>query len=391
VGERGFSFVTVSIDSDVAALGRYLEEGGLDLAVLWDERGRAARQYLAQSIPLSYLIDPQGRIVGVSRGARDWAALEGLFGELLRLRPPDPDLPSAYAEGDGPVSLPLRITPPTASVQLAEGQPLVNEPFSVEVEIHWAGNFDEYLLHPPQLTLPEGIEQLGVSAETGGEKGRSVVTYLISLAASQPGRYALDPLELRYTPRFESSPVASRLDGPTVEVRRRTVAGLAPLAFTGVAGGLTLALVAGSVLLRARRRSRSAGGEDLPHERWQQNLGEARRQRLEGELAACFEGLARLELELLGGDEGAAAQRAELEGRIERIRFGGEQPSSQEAQLLLRRVERQVAERTPADGDQPRSRIRLRESADGGGESLERHPVPPSITRDEASAHDRSS
>ena len=48
------------------------------------------------------------------------------------------------------------------------------------------------------------------------------------MRAEKPGKYALDPVELLYTPRFEATPVASRLAGPTVEVVPRTVLGVGP-------------------------------------------------------------------------------------------------------------------------------------------------------------------
>lgn len=390
LGERGVSFLTISIDSDLAALARYLSETPLGLLVLWDERGLASRQYLAQSIPLSYLIDPAGRIVGVSRGARNWSALEELFGELLRLRPPDPTQPVAYREGEGPVSLPLRITPPTATVHLAEPRPKVREPFSLDVEIHWAGNFDEYLLHPPQLVLPEGVEQRGVSAETGGEKGRSVVTYSIALEASEPGAFALDPVELRYTPRFESSPVSTRIEGPTVEVLPRTIAGLEMGTFAGVVGGLALA-VAGGLVFARRRRRRAVTSDEGPVRRWRQTLEEARRLRLEGELGASTERLLRLELDILG-ETPEAPRRAELEERLERLRFGGERPGAEEVDRLLRRLEREVEERlAPGEEESRKKRIRLRESGSGDDPDRRRRSDPSLMNQGEASIHDRSS
>ena len=60
--ESQFAFVAVSVDSDRALVERFVNQHDLGLTVLWDRSGNAARTYRASSIPVSYVIDPSGRI-----------------------------------------------------------------------------------------------------------------------------------------------------------------------------------------------------------------------------------------------------------------------------------------------------------------------------------------
>ena len=68
-----------------------------------------------------------------------------------------------------------------------------------------------------------------------------------------PGTFALDPIELQYTPRFESAPVASRVTGPTVNVSSSTILGLSPKYFVVI---LTIVGIFGFLVIYLVRRHR---------------------------------------------------------------------------------------------------------------------------------------
>lgn len=362
-GQGGVRVVGVSVDDRVAPVERFVDEYGLTFPNLWDRRGEVGGVYRAQSIPLSYVVDPAGRLVGISRGARDWERLVPMIDALLAAEPAPDGVTTARA-GSPPsqVALPPPLEPPTAEVTLEEPRPAVGERFAVEVRVRWAGSLEEYRLHPPRLHLPEGVEQLATTASSHSTDGDQVVTYHIDLRAAAPGSYALDPLELVYTPRFEAQPVSSRLAGPTVEVVERRWLGMTP-------AGLRLALaalvalaavgIAGSLWMR-RRRSQASTGEESEDRRLAglaARLSEARALRLEGDARGAALVLAETERELGTADDEAAAA---LEERIAGARYGGYAPPPDELERHERRLERRIRELAPDPREAERERLRLR-------------------------------
>jgi hypothetical protein len=323
-------------------LGSFIEDLDLTFPMFWDESGQVGADYRASSIPLTYIVDPAGRVVGFSRGARDWGQMEPLLEMLLAASAAEPAEAAVYAAG--PVELPLALDPPTAEVSLSDPTPTVGEPFYLDVQLHWSGDLGEYLPQPPRVQIPEAVTRERVTASTSSREGRNVVSYRLELRAEEVGSFALDPVELRYTPRLESSPIESRVSGPTVEVLPVTIAGMRPK--TLVIGSLT-ALAAGLAVFGVLSRRRAAGSvtESVsPYERLQTSYEEARAMRLEGDGAGFLLALAEIEGELGPVDE---ENENYWQQTAERVRYGGQVPPADELDRLQRRVERRLNELRP--------------------------------------------
>ncbi|MGB3562608.1 MAG: TlpA disulfide reductase family protein [Thermoanaerobaculia bacterium] len=334
--------VGVSIDRDRAALDSFIDELEITFPMFWDESGQVGADYRASSIPLTYILDPGGRVVGFSRGARDWGRMEPLLDTLLAETAGGPAEAAVYAAG--PVQLPLALDPPTAEISVSDPTPTVGETFYLDVRLHWSGDLEEYLPQPPRVQTPDAVTRERVTASTTSREGRNVVSYRLELRADEVGRFALDPVELRYTPRFESSPIESRVSGPTVEVVPRTIAGLRPK--TLAIGGLT-ALAAGLAVFGVLTRWRAAGSQTAgvsPYERMQTSFEEARALRLQGDGAGFLLALAELEHELGPVDEESESYWRQA---AERVRYGGQLPPADELDRLQRRVERRLNELRP--------------------------------------------
>lgn len=348
--DAGLVVLGVSIDDTRAPLDPFVRKLALSFPVLWDQNKAAATAYRASSIPLTYLVDPQGRLVGVSRGSRDWSALTPMLDAALAVQPPEggaAPLEGAYADPAEAVATPTVTDPPTADVALARPGPVrVGESFELIIRLHWAGSFEEYLPQPPRVELPEGVVQEGVTAETDSVAGRSEVVYRLRLRADAPGSYALDPVELRYMPRLESQPVAGRVLGPVVEVVELKVLGMAPglAAGVGVGGSAALALLGFAFArLRRARTPRVDVGAELTT-RLDAAYEAARERRLAGDGGGVVERLGELDALLRGaGEDGVLG--AEGAAAVEQARYGGQAPPREELDALLRRVERRLAER----------------------------------------------
>ncbi len=367
----GVVVLGVSIDDPGAPLESFVRQLDLSFPILWDQTKQVGATYRASSIPVSYLVSPDGQLTGVSRGSRDWAALSPMFDGALAAVPAtltmDAPAPDAYAGAGEQVATPSVSDPPTAEVRLASETVSAGEPFHLDIDLFWAGNFEEYLPHPPEVLLPEGVSRESVTAESSSRDGSNRLTYRVTLLAEEPGRYALDPVEVRYTPRFESTPVAGRVPGPTVEVVAPAILGLSPGVFGAGAGGLAILGLAGFFAVR-RRRGRDAGPSGAAaalFEELQADFEEARRKRLQGDGAGYLLALADLDdrlREARGEGDPDEAAAAAMKEAVERARYGGEVPPAEELDRLQRSVERGLSELRPDSRKDEREGLKLRDS-----------------------------
>lgn len=351
--QDGLAVVGVSLDSTPELARSFAEEVGVSFPQFWDENGRVGSSYRASAIPLTYLIDPAGQIVGTSRGARDWSALVPMLDNLLGEAAP---ASSGFSQ-TGPVELPAVLDPPTAEITLSEGPHRVGREFSLDIRMRWVGSLEEYLPQPPQVKLPEGVSIEGVVAATDSREGAKVVSYRISLKADRPGTFALDPVELRYIPSSTGSPVVSLAEGPTVEIQESGLKALQPRHWA-LSGGV-LALFAIVALVIVRRKSAADETPNLEGDRYAElraRVDACRALRLEGRAGELALGLAELELELVDDD---AEEQLRLEGLIESLRFGGQVPPSSELDRIQRSVERQIESLRPDPDQAVRSRLKM--------------------------------
>ncbi|MGH8066548.1 MAG: peroxiredoxin family protein [Candidatus Entotheonellia bacterium] len=94
--QTDFVLLAVSMDRQGEEVARpFVENLKLTFPVLLDSTLEVSRQYSVRGLPTSYLIDPDGRLIGAVIGARDWYRTEAkaLLAGLLRQTPPTADQP----------------------------------------------------------------------------------------------------------------------------------------------------------------------------------------------------------------------------------------------------------------------------------------------------------
>jgi peroxiredoxin len=82
-----FALLAVSIDRQGGEVVKpFMAELQLTFPALLDSRMEVARQYGLRGLPTTYLIDPEGRLIGTAVGGRDWSSTEAkaLIAGLLR-------------------------------------------------------------------------------------------------------------------------------------------------------------------------------------------------------------------------------------------------------------------------------------------------------------------
>lgn len=360
LGDDGVAVLGVSLDSDIEAAREFAAGMDLSFPLLWDRGGTVGRDYRANAIPMSYLVDPLGSLVGLATGARDWTAIVPLI-ESLRSESAATVGDAKYADS-GTVDVPRVLDPPDAELTLSTDTPRVGQEFDLEIRLRWAGSLDEYRPQTPKVELPEGITQIGVGASSDSREGSHIVVYRVALRADAPGTYALDPIELSYVPSLATSSVTTRLVGPTVAVEARRFLGMTPRNLAWLTGGLTLAAALGLVASRRLRRHRGSQepSSDLTFTTLEAELDESKRLRMRGEQREStlrLIGLAR-QLEI---DDGLG--EGGLDALEESVRYGGNVPTLDLRDRLQRVVERRLESLRPDVNEAARKSLRLRSGA----------------------------
>ncbi len=83
--DQGFTILAVNSQEPPEQVSAFVEESGMSFPVLLDTDGKVGAVYGVRAIPTTYIIDPQGAILGRMVGTRDWNSPEiiSLVKELL--------------------------------------------------------------------------------------------------------------------------------------------------------------------------------------------------------------------------------------------------------------------------------------------------------------------
>jgi len=70
--DRGFVVLGIAGDKEKATVESFVQTYKLSFPVLLDRESQVFKQYYVRGIPVTYLLDRQGRIAGMYRGEADW-------------------------------------------------------------------------------------------------------------------------------------------------------------------------------------------------------------------------------------------------------------------------------------------------------------------------------
>lgn len=72
--DQGLTVLAVNIQESPKQVARFMKDFRLSFPALLDSDGKVTELYQVRGLPTTYLVDPNGRIVGQAVGARDWAS-----------------------------------------------------------------------------------------------------------------------------------------------------------------------------------------------------------------------------------------------------------------------------------------------------------------------------
>lgn len=82
---QGLAILAVNQRESSAQVNKFMRQHGLNFPVPLDTDGRVSNSYRVFGIPVTYLIDDNGQVIGMKAGTRDWASRGALevFRKLL--------------------------------------------------------------------------------------------------------------------------------------------------------------------------------------------------------------------------------------------------------------------------------------------------------------------
>ena len=212
--KKNFVVLGISIDTgDSKAIAKFVQDNAITFPVLWDKEGKVANLYRASSIPVSYLISPDYKMVGSFQGAKTWSDYSADFAKLTELK----KLPADFVAQVEKV-VPVELEPPVIKIKFASDKLKVGQIYNLEVSISWTGNIHQYAIKTPTLTLPAEVEQGVVSAMSSSDVEGSLQRYIFPLKFKIPGKFTLGPAEMAFTSRQAAGSSEQFSRSLTVEV-----------------------------------------------------------------------------------------------------------------------------------------------------------------------------
>lgn len=81
-----FVILAVDLRENKSVVKKFARQYKLNFPILLDSTGKTGDTYSVRAIPTTYLVNPQGELIGKAVGAREWASKEAfeLIEYLLR-------------------------------------------------------------------------------------------------------------------------------------------------------------------------------------------------------------------------------------------------------------------------------------------------------------------
>ncbi len=250
---------------------------------------------------------------------------------------------------------------PYVSLSLDKDTISTKKIFSLELTLSWEGDADRYLVAPPQVTLPEGIEGKDSSFSSVSRGDRYSLHYKYDLFAYKEGIYILEPVEISYWEKGNNKEEKIKTEKLHIKVSSFGVVGLVSYWPMGVSvivlAGLFIVLI---VLYKKKKRCADNGELNgvLTREMIASEMEQCNAYKIEGDWENYLKRVISISNKLPNPDEGGKGMK-ELDALAERVTYGGFCPSTEEINLIQRQLETAFKRSFPDDRDEDLDGIKL--------------------------------
>jgi len=255
----------------------------------------------------------------------------------------------------------LRATP-VVSLSLNKDTIVAHKIFLLELTVSWKGDADQYLVAPPQVTLPEGIEERGSSFSSTSKGEHYLLNYKYNLCAQKEGEYILTPIEISYWEKGNNKEEKMKTETIHFQVTSFSTAFLGGYWLLGFITTIFLGLFTILIVLyKKQKRSSVDQGADstVTRETMVSELGQSNAYKIKGDWENYLKKVISIRDKLPTQDK-AGKIMGELDTLAERVTYGGFHPTAEEIDLIQRQLEKAFKSAFPNDKDQDLDDIELR-------------------------------
>lgn len=260
-------------------------------------------------------------------------------------------------------SLPCQLrAAPTVSLSLDKDTILVNKIFSLELAISWENDVDQYLIAPPHITLPQGVEEKGSSFSSASKGARYLLCYKYDLCAQREGEYVIKPFEISYWEKGNNKEEKIKTDALHFKITSFSIFNLDRYWLVGALTITFLGLFSSLIVLYKKKKRRSDDQESdntVMREIIVRELDQCNAYKLQGDWKNYIEKVIAIRNKLPTQDENKKV-REYLDTLAERVAYGGLRPTTEEINLIQRQLERSFKSAFPSDKDEDLDEIEFR-------------------------------
>jgi len=242
------------------------------------------------------------------------------------------------------VSLKVQATPPESRIH-------AGQVFTIPMMISTDEPDSWPLKIRPVFNPPEGMELVGISARSGSgaspARDGETLQYTVTVFAREAGKYELAGIGVYYLDGASGQEQEARADPLNLEIL--------PSGFFGIdykwIGLLALLLCSGIGLAvwligRGGKPGDTPASAPLSGDWFRQSLEEIRRFRIRGEEVQCLQKIVEIEKRFPEPDPGLIA---DLEDKVNHLKYGGQKISPAELEETYRRTELKIKSRYPEE------------------------------------------
>jgi hypothetical protein len=237
-----------------------------------------------------------------------------------------------------------------------------NKTFSSTLTVSWEGDADQYLVEPPQLTLPEDIDEIGTASRSITRGDHYLLEYRFDLRAEKKGDYVIKPVEISYWAKGNTEVETVKTEALRFRVTSFNLTNYGrywPLGvFVIIFLSLSITLI---VLSTKKKRQRSDHGVKTPSikETITRELRECHSYKIRGDWENYLTTAIAIRDKLPTEDTGGKAMET-LDSLAERVHYGGLHPTTEEINRIQRQLENALKSAFPSDTDKDMDSIEFR-------------------------------
>ncbi len=253
-------------------------------------------------------------------------------------------LPSVIPKTSSAASQNTAVSPPKVRVYLEGTQIYEGREITLDVEVSWPVEAADYAVRPPEFDLPKGLEQISAASSSDSEK-QGLLTYRFGIMVQKAGAYKISPVKVSYLTAGAKKEDFLEVEGISFEAVTYTWLGLRPKYWWLIGGSTSAILVlSGWLLVMRKRRQERIQADPANQQKVQvlQLLSLCQSHKTDGRYDKFFEAAEAayktMGVEDISGNIGPV---------IDKIRFGGYNPTPEEADRAYCELENKLKEIFP--------------------------------------------